>query len=204
MGTVADGGPVIQRGIGRDWMTQHATVVHLRNPAKAAVLAWLVPGLGHAYQGRYGKAVLYATCILGLYLTGMILGEWKTGFWTWSTPMANPDKFRWHFLGQFGVGLPGTLGLIQATLLRFGHDAILGGFLAEPTQAVINGQYAKLGKLVEISSIYTVIAGLLNVLAIYDAYDGPAYQGDDASGVAEVTPTTPPVVASSSPAEATL
>ncbi len=28
----------------------------------------------------------------------------------------------------------------------------------------------------EIGSIYTCIAGLLNILAIYDAYEGPAYQ----------------------------
>ena len=166
-------------------MTQHATTVPLRNPAKAAFLAWLIPGLGHAYQGRYGKAVLYATCILGLYLTGMILGEWKMGFWTWSTPISNPDKFRWHFLGQFWVGLPGSLGVIQATLKHFGHEAVLRGFFAEPTQAVINGQYARLGKLVEISSIYTVVAGLLNILAIYDAYDGPAHQDEPATATDE-------------------
>ncbi|WZO96783.1 DUF6677 family protein [Isosphaeraceae bacterium EP7] len=169
-------------------MTQHATTVPLRDPAKAAVLAWLVPGLGHAYQGRYGKAALYATCILGLYLTGMIVGEWKMGFWTWSTPVFNPDKFRWHFLGQFWVGLPGALGLLQATLRHYGHEAVMGGLFAEPTQAIINGQYARLGKLVEISSIYTVVAGLLNILAIYDAYAGPAHQDDPAAARVDEKP----------------
>ena len=34
---------------------------------------------------------------------------------------------------------------------------------------------AELGKLVEVGWVYTVVAGLLNVLAIYDAYEGPAY-----------------------------
>ena len=173
-------------------MSHTAKTVPLRNPATAAVLAWLVPGLGHAYQGRYGKAALYAACILGLYLTGMILGEWRMGFWSWTSPMTNPDRFRWHFLGQFWVGIPGALGVVQATLKHFHHDAILGGAFAEPTQAIINGQYARLGKLVEISSVYTVIAGLLNILAIYDAYDGPAHLDDPETIGARDEPKTLP------------
>ena len=44
-----------------------------------------------------------------------------------------------------------------------------------PPQEGINGLYPRLGKLVEVGWVYTVIAGLLNILAIYDAYEGPAY-----------------------------
>jgi hypothetical protein len=40
----------------------------------------------------------------------------------------------------------------------------------------LNGLHPRLGKLVEIGTIYTTVAGLLNILAIYDAYEGPAYQ----------------------------
>jgi hypothetical protein len=36
-----------------------------------------------------------------------------------------------------------------------------------------------LSKLVEVGTIYTTIAGLLNVLAIYDAFEGPAYADID-------------------------
>ncbi|MBV8265989.1 MAG: hypothetical protein JO252_06560, partial [Planctomycetaceae bacterium] len=49
------------------------TSVPLRNPYKAALLAWLVPGLGHFYQGRTGKGILYAACILSLYFLGFAL-----------------------------------------------------------------------------------------------------------------------------------
>ena len=31
----------------------------------------------------------------------------------------------------------------------------------------------------EIGTIYTTVAGLLNILAIYDAYEGPAYLDED-------------------------
>jgi len=48
--------------------------------------------------------------------------------------------------------------------------------MAEPTQLVLNSLQTRLGKLVEIGTIYTTVAGLLNILAIYDAYEGPAYQ----------------------------
>jgi len=80
--------------------------------------------------------------------------------------------------------------LIQATLKWYGRDFILGGFMAEPTQNEINGLYPRLGKLVEIGTLYTTVAGLLNILAIYDALEGPAHDdGDDAPRV-EVLPKT--------------
>jgi hypothetical protein len=150
--------------------------VSLRNPPLAAFLAWLVPGLGHFYQGRIGKGILYAVCILGLYAMGMIMGEGKIVFWRWVNPLNNPEKFQLYYLGQFFVGLPTLPALIQGTLHHFGWDSILWGFMAEPPQNDLNALQTRLGKLVEIGSIYTCIAGLLNILAIYDAYEGPAYQ----------------------------
>ena len=54
----------------------------------------------------------------------------------------------------------------------------LWGYLAEPSQNEINGLYQPLGKFVEMGYLYTTIAGLLNILAIYDALEGPAARGD--------------------------
>jgi TM2 domain-containing membrane protein YozV len=150
--------------------------VSLRNPALAAFLAWLVPGLGHFYQGRRGKGILYAVCILGLYLMGMAMGEGKIVYWRWVNPFNNPEKFCLYYLGQFFVGLPALPALIQSTLQYYGVGPILWGFMAEPPQIVLNSLQTRLGKLVEIGTIYTTVAGLLNILAIYDAYEGPAYQ----------------------------
>lgn len=151
------------------------TPLALRNPRKAALLAWVFPGLGHFYQGRTGKGWLYATCILSLYFLGFALGEGKIVYWRWVNPLNNPEKFCLHYVGQFFVGLPALPALIQGTLRYFDLQPILGGFMAEPPQNVINGLHPRLGKLVEIGTIYTTVAGLLNVLAIYDAYEGPAY-----------------------------
>ena len=153
--------------------------ISLKNPRTAAVLAWLVPGLGHIYQGRIGKGILYAVCILSLYALGFMLGDGKIVYWRWVNPLNNPEKFTLYYLGQFFVGLPALPALIQGTLKHFGHEPTLWRLMAEPDPNVLNGLHYRLGKLVEIGSMYTAVAGLLNILAIYDAYEGPAYLAHD-------------------------
>ncbi len=154
----------------------HPTVF-LRHPYRAALLAWMVPGLGHFYQGRTGKGCLYAICILGLYIFGCMLGEGKIVYWRWVNPFNNPEKFCLYYLGQFFVGLPALPALIQGTVRYYAPDwsPLFWGFMAEPPQNIINSLHPRLGKLVEIGTIYTTVAGLLNILAIYDAFEGPAY-----------------------------
>src|SRR5207248_8539988 len=106
----------------------------------------------------------------------------------------NPEKFCLYYLGQFFVGLPALPALIHSTLNYYGvdpHHHFLLGFMAEPSQIALNGLQTRLGKLVEIGTIYTTVAGLLNILAIYDAYEGPAYAEADE----EDAPTAEPGVA---------
>jgi TM2 domain-containing membrane protein YozV len=154
--------------------------VRLKNPRLAALLAWLVPGLGHFYQGRIGKGVLYSTCILGLFGLGFYLGDGKIVYWRWVNPLNDPEHFRLYYIGQFFSGLAALPALIQATLRAWGFDTILWGFMAEPPADVLNGLHPKLSKLMEIGPVYTTVAGLLNIFAIYDAYEGPAYSDEDA------------------------
>lgn len=152
--------------------------ITLKNPYLAAFLAWLVPGLGHFYQGRRGKGALYLVCILGLYLVGLYLGNAKIVYWRWINPLRNAEDFRLGYLAQFWVGLAAFPALVQSTLAHYGYGPILGGFLAEPPLHEINALH-KLGKLVDVGMVYTEIAGLLNILAIYDAFEGPAPGGDE-------------------------
>jgi len=152
--------------------------VNLKNRYLAAFLAWLVPGLGHFYQGRTSKGILYSVSILGLFLVGLALGEWQIIYWRWVSPTANTEAFCFNYLGQFFAGLPALPALIQGTLKWYGHGPILWGFMAEPTPNEINGLY-HLGKFVEIGTLYTTVAGLLNILAIFDAFEGPAHADED-------------------------
>jgi hypothetical protein len=174
------------------------TNVRLKNRKLAALLAFLVPGLGHAYQGRWGKAVLYFVCIMGLFLTGMALGEWKILYWRWVSPAAEPERFCYWYLCQMMTGLVALPALIQATLVHYGFPT-LGSWGADPPMEVLNGLYPRLGKIVEIGYIYTEAAGLLNILAIFDAYEGPAVRDEPApaavSSAAAPEPAPTPVEA---------
>ena len=167
--------------------------VPLKDRKRAAFLAFLVPGLGHAYQGRYGKAILYFVCIYGLFFTGMALGDNKVLYWRWVNPLADAERFCFWYFCQFFAGIVAIPALIQATLQHFGHAPILWGYGAEPAAAELNGLYPRLGKLVEMSYIYTQVAGLLNVLAIFDALEGPALRDEPSR------PKRPPKLPPSSP-----
>jgi hypothetical protein len=59
------------------------------------VLAWLVPGAGHYYIGRKGKAVYYFVLITSAYALGLILARFCC---------VNIDRFPWHYAGEIFYG----------------------------------------------------------------------------------------------------
>ena len=68
------------------------------------------------------------------------------------------------------------LGMIEGTIPRPFSDHYLAPLSDESLQ-YLNG---KLGKQYELALVYTWIAGLLNILAVWDALQGPAYgYGDE-------------------------
>ncbi len=86
----------------------------MRDPWLAGLLAWLVPGAGHFYQGRHFKGTIYSVCILGLFLSGWAMADWSA--------VQPPDIRRPMAQGtlllkygaQLGVGLPTLYGLVQS------------------------------------------------------------------------------------------
>lgn len=258
--------------------------IPLKNPIIAGVLAYLLPGAGHLYQGRMFKAVVYFTCILGLFLSGMAMADWKA---VQPPPKGRGKKISYlKYSAQLGVGIPSLYALIQrqryysdenqefdqspepltapfvgeidlrgddelyqeiqgtveleqhvgnlgdvslagtlttelngetkvfqlAPNIRLGkkvkasevraleaaiqrtpdspYDTIgsirgvvprsfWNWFQAPMDDAEMQQLHAKLGKYHELAMVFTWIAGLLNVLAIWDAVEGPAYGFDD-------------------------
>lgn len=151
--------------------------VDLREPGWAALLAWLWPGAGHFYQRRYGKGALFMVCILAIYVFGLVIGHGHVVYASWT----EKDR-RWHYLCQVGVGLPALPALLQAqrVLGQPPHEPLFGGFMAPPQQPVKPDDedqlalwHATLGNGFELGTLYTMIAGLLNILVIYDAFAGP-------------------------------
>lgn len=73
------------------------------NVIVAFVLAVLVPGLGHLFQGRTLKGLIYLFGILGLYFWGVKLGE---GIVVYNLPEKGISrKITLHYAAQFGAGL---------------------------------------------------------------------------------------------------
>ncbi len=108
-------------------------------PVGAGVLAWLMPGAGHFALGRRGKALLYFVLIVGTFVAGWLASGRENVFF---------ERGRWHVLVQIGTGAPAFL-------------LALIGRAAEPKLTVMSG--------FEICTLYTTVAGLLNVLVVMDA-----------------------------------
>lgn len=265
--------------------------INFRTRELAAVLAFLVPGAGHYYQGRRVKAGIFFSCIVSLFFAGMVLGDWQP---VYSQTAYSPDrtmvemlpeekmpatKFSIGYGAQVFNGLSALPALLQQA--RFsaggGHSKVLtedidsdfigvlrnneravpvagritlsadgeSGTIAavaqdglrfempfrfmsvrlgrkvygSPRRAIIlsqvsgielegflptyvegsiersfvdwyqaprdNGEldrlHVRLSHQFDIACVFTWIAGLLNLMAIWDAYDGPAYGYGDES-----------------------
>ena len=137
-----------------------------------ALLAWLVPGLGHLYQGRIAKGVLFLVCLWGSFLYGLYLGGGQVVYLKW-----DQEGIRLPYFAQIGAGVVALPGLVQ--WLRAQRNAgpmpLLGRFQAPPDKGELDELYFKLGRWQELGTVYTMLAGLLNILVIYDAVSGPAH-----------------------------
>lgn len=143
--------------------------IDLRDPYVAALLAWLWPGAGHLYQRRYLKAALFMACILTTYFFGLALGGGKVVYASWNTV-----ERRWQFVATAPIGLPAAPALVQSMVVRRGNPPLWNGYFAPPRSVEELSEWQrKLNIRFELGTLYVMIAGLLNVLAIWDAYGGP-------------------------------
>jgi TM2 domain-containing membrane protein YozV len=154
--------------------------------AWAGFLSYVVPGLGQIYQGRVGKGLLFLVCLYGLFFYGMALGSWKNVFlpdtarlnnpWGLPTPLANLYN-RMQFAGQFWIGAAAWPAVWQYLTYddRQNGPRFFGDFERTPPEEAINKLQQDGDKTWDLGWVYTVIAGVLNILVIYDAFAGPAF-----------------------------
>ena len=192
------------------------SAIDLRNPGVAALLSWLVPGLGQLYQRRRLKGRMFMVALVGILLLGLWIGGGRVVYCQW-----RPGARRLEFIGQAGIGAVAIPAVIQAwTLSGAGRPLLPGGLFAPPlvrNQPVSsafatrlerdqpgmsfsrvspggwcssgNDQlslwYLQLGRFFDIGTLYTTIAGLLNLLVVYDAWAGPLREAEAANGKPE-------------------
>lgn len=136
--------------------------IDLRNPLLAALLSWLVPGLGQIYQGRTRKGLIVMLPILATVLAGLWLSAGRAAFWD-----PRPGSGRQHL---FFLVTQGEIGCVALPAIAAAH-LFAGG-------EDLSAWHRRLGRFYDIGWLYTVIAGFMNLLVIYDALCGPMRLAD--------------------------
>lgn len=137
----------------------------LRNRFMAAVLAWMIPGAGHAYQRRYLKSTIFSISVFTCFLAGMLMSQNKCVYASW-----DGTEKRWQYFLQAGVGLPAMPAVYQAWKGRENAE----GFMAAPRSlSTLSEWHKQTASGFEMGTLYTMIAGILNMLVVFDAYGGP-------------------------------
>ncbi len=150
----------------------------LRAPI-AAILAWLIPGLGHIFLGHKVRGVIFLVVITLTFWTGVAVGgvkcvdPHKPVQQKSSTERQRGRDRSWWFFAQIMNG--GYAGATPAVGVRSERAS----YLSWPSG--------------DIASVYTGVAGLLNLLIIIDALvraEGLAVATSPRSGTAR--PKGPP------------
>jgi hypothetical protein len=109
----------------------------------AALLAWVVPGLGHFYLGRRRTGILFAVIVTACFVLGLSF-EGRLYTIEQGQPLT--------ILATFAVYGAGILNLAARAL-----SSNLGGTVLAPTY--------------EYGCAYLLTAGLMNLLLMLDAWD---------------------------------
>jgi hypothetical protein len=116
-----------------------------------AAAGWLVPGLGHLLQGKWGRALLLSGAVWICFIAGFLMGGHLFKFSASEPGMSSLLQIP-PMVGDLGTGLL----YIVCWVLGF-------GFSNEPQQAAL--------QTYEYGWTFLLVAGLLNYLAMLDAFD---------------------------------
>jgi hypothetical protein len=112
------------------------------NPYIVSVVAWIIPGAGHMWQGRTQKGVVFLLALPIMFATGLWLDGRLFPF-EFSQPLVVLAA-----LASLGNGLP----YVIAKMLGLGHGVVTAASY-------------------EYGNTFLIVAGLLNMLVVLDAYD---------------------------------
>jgi len=157
----------------------------------AALLSYLIPGLGQVYQGRIGKGLLFFAGLYGLFFYGMWMGQWRNVWLPDASDLPEVEvagrqlsgvskalAYRPQFLGQFWIGTAAWPAVVQYRYYDRAKQEgpVFKSFERTPPEEELNRLQRDGNKRWDLGWVYTVIAGVLNLLVIYDALAGPLFR----------------------------
>ncbi len=123
----------------------------------AAVATWLLPGLGHLLLGQRARGWIIGVTILCLWGGGLALGGVSVIDWS---------RQRAWFLGQMLIA--------PSIAVAWQHDRLKARYLlTRGPQPAREGEpepafEPAYGRMAEMGTLYTALAGMLNLLAMID------------------------------------
>lgn len=150
-----------------------------RVPAPVVALAnWLVPGMGYLLIGQIARGLAVGLSILGLFVAGILIG---------GVHVIDPPNF-----------VPGVSRVASVLQKPWYIGQFLSGAIGLYCGRIGPGQPASHARVSDIGTLYTAVAGMLNLIATIDAAYrstlGPEYLAWDAAreaGVHDAKPDEP-------------
>jgi hypothetical protein len=168
----------------------------------AAFASYAIPGLGQLLQGRTAKGILFMVCLPLLFYYGLFLGSFSNVYMVRHPSIVQSLYARPVFAAQFFIGVPAWPAIYEYARARsemrqpipgeggergrqlFGYGADLG-------EAKLNDLQRAADKRWDLGWVCTLIAGVLNILVIYDAFAGPAVTHPPPRPQPKPTPDSP-------------
>lgn len=115
----------------------------------AGILSWILPGLGHIYLGHRKRGLVLLVTITATFWTGVAIGSVQG--------TVDPTERRLWFFAQIGTG-GNTLSALALNRVTTADDR------SRNKKPLVTNWVAA-----EVGVHYTGVAGLLNILVIFDA-----------------------------------
>jgi len=122
-----------------------------KDPGRALLLAWLLPGAGHWFLSRRGRALLYGVSVAGIFVAGLWMGGLTT---------VSMHGHKWAFLLQV---FDGPMAIAAAVASHVARPQMV------PSQ------------LTDLGLTFTLVSAAFNVLVMADAFYLADKPEDDAA-----------------------
>jgi hypothetical protein len=116
------------------------------------ILGWLLPGAGHFVLGQRWRGVAFFVLLTATFALGLVLTEGGA---------VSFEEHRIALCAQIFAGAPALAGLVR----DHGRYAAVEGFSIRPIMS------PEVVAMIDLGLLFTMLAGLLNLLLIVDAYE---------------------------------
>ena len=130
----------------------------------SAALGWVLPGLGHMRNGEIRRGWLVMLGVLGMFMLGVLVG---------GVDCVDRKEDHLWFLAQAGTGpVAFATDALNAFLVKSGRVGELINTMQPDGSTAQVSSFKGVGPVADVGTLFTAMAGLMNVTAVLDALRG--------------------------------